>query len=358
MKTYLNLKNLFVVAIAIILLGCAKSEKSRATEEDMQALEMAKMPPPPMTESTKFSPPEPSDNDETPQQQILDTTKQQKPNIEKNIKGGISTKDTLSDIELPKKKFIKTAELRGKVANTIQLTEITEDIIKSYGGFITQAKLQNSTNYTNTVVISGDSLLHINHVVPYATLNVAIPHQHLDSALRKIARLLAVVEERKVSAEDVSISLLEERMKATVNQQSKVRIQKATQEAGNRLDRIVEAEEAMVNRQLEVINSQVTNLRTNDRIAYSSITIEVTQPEIVKQYTTFNTNTALQSPFWYRLKEAFVNGWEMCQQFILFIINGWAAWLLIFALFFLYIRFVRPRFKNRKINTIADKKVE
>jgi hypothetical protein len=354
MKTYLNFRNLIVIAVGIILLGCAQKREKSAASEEAQGM-MA--PPPPMTENAKFDVAEPTENDETPQQQTPDN-QQQKPNIEKNIKGGIGTKDTLSDIKLPKKKFIKTAELRGKVANTIQLTEITEDIIKSYGGFITQAKLQNSTHYTNTVVISSDSLLHINHVVPYATLNVAVPHQHLDSALRKIARLLAVVEERKVSAEDVSISLLEERMKATVNQQSKVRLQKATQEAGSRLDRIVEAEEAMVNRQLEVINSQVTNLRTNDRIAYSSITIEVTQPEIVKQYTTLNTNKSLASPFWYRLKEAFVNGWEMCQQFILFVINGWAAWLFIFAIFLLYSRFIRPYFKNRKTNTVADKKVE
>ncbi len=342
MKTYLTFCYFFV--ITVFLLGChAKSKADYAQAPAMEARmekDIRTVPETPILDSIQ---------QETPEKQ------QEKPINTQNNKGEIALKDTLADIALPQKKFIKTAELRGKVKNTIQLTELTENIIKNYGGFVTHAKLQNYGNYTNTVTMSSDSLLHITHIRPGATLMVAVPYQHLDSVMRKIARLLEVVEERKVTAEDVSISLLEEKMKATVNQQSKVRLQKATQEAGNRLDRIVEAEEAITNRQLAVIESQVTNLRLHDRILYSSITIEVTQPEIIKQYTTYNNNTSLKSPFLYRLQEAFVNGWEMTQHIVLFLIEGWAVWLVILIFIFLYRRFAMPFFRNRKITKEVKK---
>jgi hypothetical protein len=206
--------------------------------------------------------------------------------------------DTLGDLKLPRKRFIKTATLRGVVADVVWATETAENIAQACGGFVTNSSLQNIQGYNSQIAINKDSLWQINRLNAQVQLNLAVPQQHLDSTLRQLARLFQRINERNITAQDVSITLLDDKMKAFANYQSQKRIANRTAES-NKLTDIVAAEDAIVNRQLAAIKSQIQNLRLNDQILYATITVTMVQPETIEKIKILNTYKQEQPPFAY-----------------------------------------------------------
>jgi hypothetical protein len=351
MKTSQIIRNLFLASLVFIVLACSakKSEMASREADNQTATSMA-------TEA-KITDEENAQADtlansilqEEPQK-LQDKSPSKSPSkvAEKQISGETNAFDTLADLRLPRKRFIKTASIRGSVANIVVATEKTENLIKSYGGFVTNSNLQNVKSYANQVALSKDTTLLINRLNAQAFITASIPQQHLDSALRQLVRLFLTVEDRKLTAQDVSITLLDDKMKAFSNYQSQKRLQKASQQAGNKLEQVVEAEDAIVARQLAAIQSQIANLRLNDRIVYAAVEIAMTQPEEVQKTKIFNAYQDEKSPFLYQFTQAFGNGWELCQEIFLFFVSGWSVWLLLIGFVVLYLRYVKPFFAKKK----------
>ncbi len=343
------LKIMVFVLFSYVLFACAKANRESAdfggfggeskakTQDEESAVAFAPPPPPPPAPLDQTTPtPEVPTPQQTPQNKVRTTT-------------DFATKDTLADIIVPPKKFVRTAELRGKAKNTLQATQAAEQITKKYAGFITSSTLANHLGYNTSVVVSADSVLHTQYITPQATLTLIVPYQYLDSALQNLVNLLEVVEEQKINAEDVSISLVEEKMRTTLNYQSKNRLQKAVNEGGDRLDRIVAAEEAMVSRQEAMVTAQIATLRIHDKVFFSTIQMQISQPEIIKQFATINKQQELKTvPFYYKFIEAWQTGWTSIQNLVLFIVEGWAVWLLLVGAWVGYKKIIKPWWVNRK----------
>jgi Domain of unknown function (DUF4349) len=98
-----------------------------------------------------------------------------------------------------------------------------------------------------------------------------------------------------------------------------------------RLNDITQAEETLFERTIETNNAQVHGRKLNDDINYSTVKIMIYQPQTTAKSLIANTNTTTiqKSPFVFRVNKALVAGWDFMQNVILFLITGWAVWLIL-----------------------------
>ena len=277
---------------------------------------------------------------------VIDVEKPKNPTTKTNEKGNQT--DSLSDLKLPKKQFIRTAAVRGKVKNNVNVTEQIEYIIKNYGGYTTNSELNSQIYYNQQVEMSKDSTLEVFYEQGETIITAAVPQQHLDSALQKIIRLYSVVEHRKVTSEDVSISILENRLTSLSNYQSQKRLQEAEKEK-DKLKDVIAAEDAIVSRQASMISQQISNLRLNDKIVYAALDIRLLQEQQLKRVMRANLAKETTTPFKYRFSKAFANGADIFQEIVLFIIEFWSVWLFAALFVFLYLKVIKPFFTKKEI---------
>lgn len=335
---------LLFLSCSYLLSSCAKSRKEEFAS----------------SRQTEASSPDKSDamaREEQPkdmeQDAVLDTTKNSNLQEIKPAKSQKKTEnvDSLSDLKGLQKQFIRTAQIRGNVKNNVNATENAEFIVKKYGGYVTNSELTNQLSYQQQVEISKDSILETYYEKGETVISAAVPHQNLDSALQQILRLYSKVEYRKVSAEDVSISLLQNRLTSLANYQSQKRIQVATANstANNnaKLPTIIDAEDAILNRQMSVINQQIENLKLNDRIRFAAIDIRLLKEQEIKKLMRANVSNTVRTPFGYRFSKALGQGGEIFQEIILFFTGAWAIWLFLGIFVMLYVYVIKPLFKKK-----------
>jgi hypothetical protein len=284
------------------------------------------------------------------QDAVLDTTKNSNLQEIKPAKSQKKTEnvDSLSDLKGLQKQFIRTAQIRGNVKNNVNATENAEFIVKKYGGYVTNSELTNQLSYQQQVEISKDSILETYYEQGETVISAAVPYQNLDSALQQILRLYSKMEYRKVSAEDVSISLLQNRLTSLANYQSQKRIQVATANSNAKLPTIIDAEDAILNRQMSVINQQIENLKLNDRIRFAAIDIRLIKEQEIKKLMRANVSNTVRTPFGYRFSKALGQGGEIFQEIILFFTGAWAIWLFLGVFVMLYVYVIKPFFKKKE----------
>jgi hypothetical protein len=343
-KITLYFKIVFILFVVIFFTACAKKMESMAPRTETDASEQKADGG--MAQEAKDI----AENDEqlAPQQspqKTLDVEKPKNATTKTNDKN--SQTDSLSDLTLPKKQFIRTAQVRGKVKNNINTTEQIEFIIKSYGGYTTNSELNNQIYYNQQVEMSKDSTLEVFYEQGETLITAAVPQQYLDSALQKIIRLYSTIEHRKITSEDVSISILENRLTSLSNYQSQKRLQEAEKEK-DKLQDVIAAEDAIVSRQASMISQQISNLRLNDRIVYAALDIRLLQEQQLKKVMRVNLGKPMTTPFGYRFGQAFGQGADIFKEIVLFIVEFWSVWLFTALFIFLYIKFIRPIFKKKE----------
>lgn len=292
---------------------------------------------------------------ETTQKQNIALDSSTTPKVQKEITQKEDNKEDKSqnadsesaDLKAVKKQFIKTGQVRGTVKNNVNATEQVEFVLRKFGGYISNSELNNQIYYERQVEMSKDSILEVYTEQGQAKITAAVPHQHLDSALQQILRVYSKVNYRKTTAEDVSISLLENRLKALANQQSQKRLQEKTAESKDKLPSIVDAEDAIVQRQMDMIGQQIANLRLQDRIIYATVDIELNQEQEFKSVMRKNTQKSVSSPLGYRLSQAFGQGADILKEIVLFLLSGWSIILGIVGLVMLYRYILKPFFAKK-----------
>ena len=103
---------------------------------------------------------------------------------------------------------------------------------------------------------------------------------------------------RTIRQSDASFDFIENGLKKQLNQATanQIKIKKAD-------DAIVAA-----NFGEQKINNQIENLKIDDKVAYSTISIQLTQPTVVERQVISNINAALQTPFTTRISNSLEAG--------------------------------------------------
>lgn len=221
-----------------------------------------------------------------------------------DLKDGVSSSAAVDNPNDKTHRFIRTADLRFKVANVLDATYEIENIIGRQGGFVTYTNLRSHVNRTSQDGFTEDSLLETTYYIVENDMEVRVPNTALDTTLRMLSKHMEYLDYRVISAEDVSIDIASNNL--TQNRYAK------SWEG--------EADEA-----------KVANMRLNDRIKFSNISLHFYGHETAKREMVLNHYNirSYQPSFWTQIKEALSSGGDLLKSLIVGIVHLWSIILFI-----------------------------
>ncbi|MCA6446841.1 MAG: DUF4349 domain-containing protein [Sediminibacterium sp.] len=249
------------------------------------------------------------------------------------------------------KKFAHTASLKAMVNDVASATYQIESVTKSVGGFVRSSKLNTQILTEETVQVSADSAKNNASKRISCDMELRVPHQLLDSLLKAINTTATNFDYRIVETEDISLSLQENILKEKRLTVSQNRLANAVQEKGKKMSEVSNVENTLFDKQIEKDNALLESLANNDKVAYSTIKLELYQQPVFT-----STMTAFYKPvepyqlgFGRRMINSFLVGWDIVLDILVGITKIW--WLLLILLISLpYIRAYKLNINTKKIS--------
>ncbi len=241
-------------------------------------------------------------------------------------------------------KVIKTADMRFRVKDVQHTKQDLSLAIKQQGGTVAEFSIQSSVQETEKVKQSTDSLKEITAYRTEGYLVAKVPSENLDDFTNTIAKMAVFVDNQSMKMDDQSITYLSNKLKA-----------ENRADAVSKINKLSTKKSASVGTSLAVkddyIDKKMENLQIDNRVRYSTITLNFYQDNTIKTMLVANDNIYDYKPaFGTRLWLGIVNGWIIFKEIILALVNLWMVILTGFLGFFVIRYFVR---KNKKAVELA-----
>ncbi len=348
MKT-LN-KLLITAIVTVILIGCSQSHKSESTEWKEEVLEES------YEESyDEYDPYDSYEAEESvPQAARSKDTKTATTGVQEGRKDVnlVISSSAATDLNIdPSRKIIRTADVKFRVDNVASATYDIEQIVAKTGGWVTYSNLVSEKTYLWQTAISEDSSIVMSKYVVKNTIIIRTPWQKLDTTLKALVPLIDYLDYRVIKAEDVTFSILAEKLKQKRLADYNARMKRYAETKNSTMSEITYAEQQILAQQEQADNSLIEELKQEDNIQFSTITIEIYETEQFEQRVIPNPEEIKEYKpgFGKRLLKALNVGWIIIQEVILAIISLWSIFLLGFGIYY-SIRFIIKYFRNKRKN--------
>ncbi|TAF99099.1 MAG: DUF4349 domain-containing protein [Cytophagia bacterium] len=321
MKSSIILKFLIVLSLNLTFACSAGHKKEAPIQKEAQSTE-AKISPEYAKEETKEE--AGSKNKEATNEDDAIKTKTAADNP--TIKG-----ITNANLESQKnRKFLRTAETKMKVKNVQNTTRKIEDLVGKYKGFITYSNMKAQINRVETNRLNIDSLLELKFYEVNNEIILRVPNPKMDSLLRDVQDLGYFIDYINSSAEDVALQMLKHQLQGNRYDNSNNRVQNAIDSKGKNLYDVGNAENNLLERQLQSDNNKVAQMELDDKINYSSVKIYLYQKENILKENIINPEKAIsQVSFWQRMGNALSTGLLLVQDFVVLFTHLWLFWLIL-----------------------------
>lgn len=231
--------------------------------------------------------------------------------------------------------FIRTANIKFKVKDVRKATFTIEDVVSRHNGFVTFTNLTGNLTYKQETKVSEDSLMEATHYNVDNSLTIRVPNTQLDSVLREIAPLMEFLDHRTIKADDIKFTLLSNQLAEKRYAQHKQRFTNAIDTKGKKLRETAGAEDDLLAKQESADNTRIETMELLDQVNYSTVTLYIYQPETITYALIAGPKTIepYKPSFLKQLGAAFVSGWHMFEELILFFAQIWGVLLIAFLLF-------------------------
>jgi hypothetical protein len=169
-------------------------------------------------------------------------------------------------------------------------------------------------------------------------MTLRVPNTQFDSLLKEISQVTAFLDHRVIHADDVSLQLLENSLRIKRNQKAEQRVEQAIDQRGKKLNETIQAEESLLHKQQEADASTIRNMNYMDQVNFSTIKLTLYQPRTIFQEKIYHYPAiqVYEAPLVSRLYEAFLSGWKVFEQLLVFLVNIWALLVMGALAFWLY----------------------
>ena len=245
------------------------------------------------------------------------------------------------------KKFIKTAETKFLVGNVRKASDNIEDLAAKYSGYLTYSHLQNRESDQSRMEINRDSVLISKQIIVENQIDLRIPNENLDSLVRELNKLILFLDYRIVKMDEITFNLLanqkaSERLKIYDTRQKKHIDTKAS-----KLKETTNAEENVLNRQIQADQLEVENLALADQVKYCRLTIFIYQkPIYYKEIQVLPNTESFRPNFFSRILDALIDGWIIFEYILVFLFRIWWLFVLFAAGFVAYKLLRKPKKKS------------
>lgn len=245
---------------------------------------------------------------------------------------------TTDTISLPADKIIKTADIRFRVKDARKMkTEISRQI-KNYGGSLVESVIESNIEQTEKIKYSTDSVLEIMSYRTEGNIIARIPSEQLDDFTDVVANQANFVNRQSLRFDDQRGSYLSTTLHAK-NRAETISSIKKTDKKISDAEKLLALKDAYT-------DQKTANLLIDDKVKYSTITLNFYQENTVKKLVAGNDNISDYRPgFFNRLGLNLLTGWDVCKEFILILATLWAPLLAAAAIYFV----IRQYKNNRKL---------
>ena len=227
-----------------------------------------------------------------------------------------------SDSETTARKIIQRAEMRFQVEDLKKSTKQIEALTDRYKGFIS------GMNQTNATYSINNSLL------------IRIPSEKLKAFISEIEKESIHTNYTRINSTDVTEEYLDITTRLVTKKEVRDRYIEILRNKAKTVKDVLDAEEKIriIQEEIESIEGRLKYL--DSKTAMSTINVEIYQKvEYVKSPQVF------EKPFITKVKEGFLDGWELIQQLVIGLITIWPILLIILLLFVIRKKIARKIYK-------------
>ncbi|WP_165806581.1 DUF4349 domain-containing protein [Chitinophaga parva] len=225
----------------------------------------------------------------------------------------------------PARRMLRTASISARVEDLQAFTMQVEGLTGNLHGMVLQSTLRNVEQQSNTYAYHGDSLRMITVYQPEAHLELRVPAPMLDSVVHSIARWAPFTGHWELKQEDVTLTMLANRMKANVANKA------ATRQLVTTDKNALGAANYQDDKAQENIDRQVENLSLDDQVAYAALSVDLYQRQVAHTETIINAAAITRAGFGTALGGAARRGAMILRDVLLGIVTVWPFLLLLGA---------------------------
>jgi hypothetical protein len=247
-----------------------------------------------------------------------------------------STAATYQDEE---RQFVRTADVSMEVKNVYNSTMRIESKLAQIGGFVTNSQLESRILSKENFAVSQDSAMEVKKYRVSNQMSMRIPQKELGNFLNSLGEEIEFLHYRNITVDDVSLNFVlseleNNRLNSThdklENIQNKNGEIQDNQDVVNNMDR----------NKSEINQKKVATMKLKDEVAYSSLTLGISEKEKISETLIINPKTyedKFRPSFWYRAGISVQDGFYFFQSILVAALYIWPLWL-IGILFFFFLR--------------------
>ena len=247
------------------------------------------------------------------------------------------TADEVTPLQSEARKRIQTADLRCRVPDVFNATSTLERMVRSVEGVVVESTMQNEVLEQHTLPYSADSVKQVKRYTPVANLTLRVPSQHLDSVVTTLTSLAAFIDFRQLKDQDVSLEYERNAMKNEAMAKQLEERETAHTKMNKELE-VTQHQQAQTN---DAIDRVINNLGILENTAFSTISVQLFQPEMADVQVVVNPQHLSRAGFGTASLSSLRTGVDVIRGLVLFLLQIWPLLLLVFGSWFLYRKYGR-----------------
>ncbi|MCB9189185.1 MAG: DUF4349 domain-containing protein [Flavobacteriales bacterium] len=245
-------------------------------------------------------------------------------------------------------RFIRKADIIYKTENVRNTTYFLENAVAKLGGIVTYTNLYSDIHNVKKVAVSNDSSLQITSYQVNNDITIRIPKHQLDSLLKVISTTVIFLDQRVITAEEISLKELKNQLEQNRMSNYQVQLKDAIENKDGKINNVVDAYENMLQKQKLEDDALIRNKELDYEVEYSTVQLSIYQDlTLDKKLVENELNIEEYEPsFFSELGENLENGWRAVLSLILILANVWFIILPLAAVGIYFLR--KKRMQNKK----------
>jgi uncharacterized protein YdcH (DUF465 family) len=243
-----------------------------------------------------------------------------------------SISSVAASIENDKKmRFIRKAQLKYKTKSVRNTTYYLEQAVIGLGGIVTNTNLYSEIGSIKKIAVNKDSSLKITTYQMNNNMTIRIPNNKLDSLLKLISTSVLFLDERIITANEISLKELKNNMERIRLAEHHNKLGKVIKNKSDKINKVVDAHESLLHKKRLEDEAILRNLELDYEVEYSTVQITMYQASSVDKDLIENELNIdeFQPSFFAQLLESLYSGWNALLYLIIQLANLWFLILLV-----------------------------
>ncbi|MBJ8551720.1 DUF4349 domain-containing protein [Acinetobacter bereziniae] len=318
----MNNKHLILALSLVLISGCAKKAEEAAESASAQDSQVVAQDAVQAADASEKSNEQAAEN-------TVDTT----PVTEQKPETILSTDVSQAEKE---RRMVREAQVNFTAKDVVKTALEIDKLTFQAGGFIEQKNISFDVLDKQTQKIGDGKIRVFEKVDPHAEIIVRVPSDKAAVYVNQLLPLMYFLNQQQYSAKRFELKLLEEKMAQTQTVPSDTK-----------------------QSQLNEI-SRLTQLEVQDRVRFSTISITIKQPAMVRESLDVDVDAVARlngDGFWKRAWEGVQYGWQFILDLLVILVTIWPLYLLIMIGCIIY-RVTKPLLNKLFNDSLATKPIK